>query len=79
MCLGNNDHNFSHQGRLIDAVRNTSLQDIQRFSTALLDRDGFGEIILYSQGKKHPGAPSSGNSIGNTLDFKTNNPVIIHP
>ena len=72
MAIGNNDLNFDQHTRLIHTIAQLEFSSLMEFMKALVNRQGFGELILYSDEHSNLGQELEVTSINDPNDFKMN-------
>lgn len=70
MAIGNQDHNFNQQENLAQALKSLTFQQVVEFAHQLNNNDGFGRLVLFCAGKKHPDIPLQGTEITEISEFK---------
>ncbi|MCV2885596.1 insulinase family protein [Aestuariibacter sp. AA17] len=77
MALGNDDLNFDKNDRIIKAIESLELSELARFASSMLNREMFGELVIYSQGQGLPNSEVKGTRIENIDAFKLSSHFII--
>jgi secreted Zn-dependent insulinase-like peptidase len=72
MAIGNKDDEFDHNNRLIDAITKLEFTSFVQFYELMILRQGFGELILYSDDNTDLSSEFDCQNISNIETFKSN-------
>jgi secreted Zn-dependent insulinase-like peptidase len=70
LAIANKDWQFVQQQKLAEFILALSLEQLQQFCQNLLERDNFGELILYCSGQNNRLHSAHGEPISSISEFK---------
>ena len=70
LCLGADDPKASKHRALVKCIELMQFDELVSYAKALLARNTFGELVLYTSGKNQPLSPENGIEIGHINEFK---------
>lgn len=76
MAIGNQDSTFTYNAQMTQTILDTNFYELKAYLVSLLNRQGFGEAILYSGELKHIPMSFQTEVITDIQNFKSNSPYL---
>jgi secreted Zn-dependent insulinase-like peptidase len=76
MAIGNQDSTFTYNTQMTQTILDTNFYELKAYLVSLLNRQGFGEAILYSGELKHIPTSFQTEVITDIQNFKSNSPYL---